>query len=217
VDIKDFMPWVKVIAQRIFRTLPSNIMLDDLVQDGMIGLIMALREYNPDLGVSFQTFAGNKIKWAIMDGLRAADWADKHTRRRANKVAKAVEKLQATLHREPSKREMADALGVRVHDVTTILGEAYGFVFVRIDEDIRNEVLEIPDISMEPAAIVERREAYYRAISCLNSLHPSERKAIILRIMCDKTGRQSAAEMRVSESRICQLYRSATEKLARYV
>lgn len=217
MDIDDFMPRVRVIAQKIFRSLPSNIMLDDLVQDGMIGLIMALHEYHPDCGIPFHTFAGNKIRWAIMDGLRAGDWADKNTRRRANKVAKTIEKLQAILHREPSKREMADTLGVRVQDITTILSEAYGYDFVRIDEDFQDRVQDIPDSSMEPSAIVERREAYSRAIACLHTLQQNERRAIILRIMCDMSGRQSATEMRVSESRVSQLYKSATEKLANYV
>jgi DNA-directed RNA polymerase specialized sigma subunit len=46
MDIKDFMPLVKIIAQNIHRPLPSNIMMDDLVQDGMIGLIMAFREHD---------------------------------------------------------------------------------------------------------------------------------------------------------------------------
>ena len=192
-------------------------MLDDLVQDGMIGLIMALREYNPDSGIPFHVFARNKIRWSIMDGLRAGDWADKHTRRRANKVAKTIDKLQAILHRQPSKREMADALGVRVDDITTILSDAYGYNFVRIDEGFQDEVQDIPDTSMEPSAIVERHEVYSRAIACLHTLLPNERKAITLRVMCDKSGRQSATEMRVSESRICQLYKSATEKLANYV
>lgn len=214
VDIKEFMPWVRVIANKIFRSLPSNIMLDDLVQDGMIGLIMALREYHPDSGIPFHIYARNKIRWAIMDGLRAGDWADKRTRRRANKVANAIEQLQAMLHREPSKREMADALGVRVHDIIAILSDAYGYNFVRIDENFQDEVQDIPDISMEPSSIVERREAYSRAIACLHTLQPNERKAIILRIMCDMSGRQSAIEMSVSESRICQLYKSATGKLS---
>lgn len=217
MDIKDFMPWVRIIALEIFRPLPSNILLDDLVQDGMIGLIMAFREYDADSGVPFHAFAGNKIRWAIMDGLRAGDWAEKTVRGRANKVAKATEKLQALLHREPSKKEIADALGVRVDDVTAILGNAYGYNFVRIDNDIQDEAQDIPDLSMEPSGIVERREAYSRAVDCLKKLQPNKRKAFILFIMCDMSGRQAASEMGLNESRVSQLYKVAAGKLANYV
>ena len=217
MDIKDFMSWVRVIALEILRPLPSNIMLDDLVQDGMIGLIMAFREYDADSGVPFHAFAGNKIRWAIMDGLRAGDWAARSVRRRANKVTKTIEKLQALLHREPAKIEIAEALGVRVDDITTILGDAYGYNFVRIDDDVQGEVEDIPDLRMEPFAIAARREAYSRAVVCLKTLQPNERKAFILRIMCDMSGRQVATEMGLSESRVSQLYKTATEKLADYV
>lgn len=216
-DIKDFMPLVKMIAQKIHRLLPPHIMLNDLVQDGMIGLIMAFREHDADLGVPLNAFAASKIRWAIMDGLRAGDWAGRSVRRRASKVAKTTEKLQALLHRKPTKSEIADALGVRVTDVTTTLGDAYACNSVRINDGLEGETQDIPDSRMEPSAIAERHEVYSRALAGLETLRPNERKALILRIMCDMSGQQAASEMGVSESRISQLYKTATEKLASYV
>ncbi len=214
MDIRDFMPWVRIIAQNIHRTLPANIMLDDLVQDGMIGLIMAFREHDASSGVPFQPFAGNKIKWAIQEGLRAGDWAEKSVRTGANKVAKAIDKLQAALLRPPTKREIANELGVRVDDVATIFGEANGFNFVRINDDVQDEAQDIPDSSMEPSAIAERRESYSRAVEGLKNLQPNERKAFILRNMCNMSGQQAADEMGLSESRVSQLYKIAKEKIA---
>lgn len=216
MDIKDFMPWVRIIALQIHRSLPPNIMLEDLVQDGMIGLIMAFREHDKRSGVVFHTFAGNKIRWAIMDGLRAGDWAQRSVRGRANKVTKTIAKLQSLLHREPSKFEIAETLGVRVDDITTILSEAHGYNFIRID-DAQEETEDIPDSRMEPCAIVERREVYSRAIAHLKLLQPNERKAFILRVLCDMNGLEAANEMGLSESRVSQLYKSATEKLAEHV
>lgn len=217
VDIKNLMLWVRIIAQKIHRPLPSNIMLNDLVQDGMLGLIMAFREYDEDTGIPFHSFAENKIRWSIIDGLRAGDWAGRSVRRRASKVDKTIEKLQALLHRKPSTSEIADELGVRVDDISTTLGDAYGYNFVRIDDGVEGAALDIPDSRMEPSAIAERRESYSRAVASLRILQPSERKAFILRIMCDLSGRQAATEMGVSESRVSQLYKTATEKLANYV
>ena len=217
MDIKDFMPWVRVIAQNIHRSLPANIMLEDLVQDGMIGLIIAFREHKTTSDIPFQSFVGNKIKWSIMDGLRAGDWAEKSVRTRANKVAKAIDKLQALLLRPPTKREIANELEVRVSDITTILGDAYGFNFVRINDDVEDEARDIPDSRMEPSAIVERRESCSRALECLKNLQPNERKVFILRNMCEMIGRQAAAEMGLSESRVSQLYKIATKKITDYI
>jgi len=217
LDINELIPWVRIIAQKIHRPLPSNVMLNDLIQDGMIGLITALREHDADLGIPFHAFAANKIRWAIMDGLRAGDWAEKSVRRRANKVTKTTEKLQALLHRTPSKSEIADTLGVRVDDITSILGNAYGYNFVRINDGLEGEAQDIPDSRMEPSSIVERREVSSRAISGLRTLQPNERKAFILRILCDMSVMQAASEMGVSESRVSQLYTAASKKLANYV
>lgn len=211
------MPWVRIIALEIHRPLPANIMLDDLVQDGMIGLIKAFREHDADSGVPFQAFAGNKIRWAIMDGLRAGDWAERSVRGRANRVSKTIEKLQRLLHRDPTITEIADALGIRAGDVTAILGDAYGLNFVRIDDDMQGGSQDIPDSRMEPAAIVERRAVYSRAVAGLGTLPSKERRAFVLRVMCDMSGQQAASEMGLSESRVSQLYKAATEKLADYV
>ena len=217
MDIKDFMPWVRIIAQNIHRSMPANIMLDDLVQDGMIGLIIAFREHDAASGMSFQLFAGNKIRWAIMDGLRAGDWAEKSVRTRANKVAKAVDKLQSVLLRAPTKREIADELAVRVNDINTILGDAYGLNFVRIDNEALEEAQDIPDSRMEPSAITEGRECYSRAVEGLKYLLPNERRVFVLRNLCDMSGRQAATEMGLSESRISQLYKTAADKIASYL
>lgn len=217
MDIKDFMPLVRIIALKIHRPLPPNIMLDDLVQDGMIGLIMAFREHDADSGISFKAFVSNKIQWAIMDGLRAGDWAGRAVRGRANKVARTIDSLQAQLQRPPTRQEIADALNIRADDVTTILGDAYGIDFVEIDDRFLGEMQDIPDSSMEPSVIADRRMAHSRAVAGLKTLLPSERKAFILRAMCDMSGRQAAAEMELSESRVSQLYKTANEKLTDYV
>jgi len=223
MEIKDFMPWVRIIAQNIHRSLPASIMLNDLVQDGMIGLIIALREYDASIGAPFQSFALNKIKWSIMDGLRAGDWAEKSVRARANKVTKTIGRLQGVLLRHPTNQEIASELGVRVNDVVAILGEVNGISFVRIndyqrhDEEQEGTTEDIKDSSMEPSSIVERRESYFRAIEYLKNLLPNERKAFILRNICDMSSRQTATEMGLSESRVSQLYKTATEKIANHM
>lgn len=217
MDIKDFMPLVRLIALNIHRPLPPNVLLEDLIQDGMIGLIMAFREHSADSGIPFKSFTYNKIQWAIMDGLRAGDWAERAVRGRANRVARTIDSLQVQLHREPTKKEIADALGIRVDDVTTILGDAHGIDFVTIDDRFQGDMQDIPDSSMEPSTIVDRRMSHSRAVAGLKTLQPNERKVFILRAICDMSGQQTATEMTLSESRVSQLYKSANEKLADYV
>lgn len=215
VDIKEFFPWVRMIAVEIYRPLPASILLEDLVQDGMVGLIKAFREYREDSGVNFRTFANNKIRWAILDGLRTGDWAERSVRGNANKVATTVSVLQRELGRPPGYGEIAETLGIRIADVASILGEAYGYQFVRLDDTTTPDALEIPDYSNDPATLVERRQAYSNAVACLKTLEASERRTFVLRVICEKSGRETAGELGVSESRISQLLKSASDKIAR--
>ena len=99
LDIREFIPLVRRIAAEMVRRLPPNVMLDDLIQDGSIGLMAAFREHDPASGVPFNYFAADKIRWAIQDGLRAGDWATRSVRTQANKVTKATEQLQSSLGR----------------------------------------------------------------------------------------------------------------------
>lgn len=214
MNIVDFMPLVRKIAVELRRPLPGNVQLEDLIQDGTVGLIKAFREHNPDQDIPFHQYAAQKIRWAIQDGLRAGDWAERSVRGNANKLSKTMQELQAQLGRKPYYSEIADALHLRVDDVAAMMGEAFGHEFIRLDDEDENGVQDIPDSSMEPSAIVERRRAYSRAVNCLKVLSINERRAFILRVMCDMSGQQAAEEMGVSESRISQLHKVAAEKLA---
>lgn len=214
MDVTEFMPLVKKIATEMIRPLPASVILNDLVQDGSVGLINAFREHDPAKGVPFHLYAASRIRWAIQDGLRAEDWASRSVRKGANKVSKAINQLQNSLGRRPTEGEVARALGVRIEDVSAIVGDAYGIEFVRVDDEERPGVNSIPDDSNDPSEVVDRRRAYSRAVACLKNLTVNERRAFVLRVMCEMSLRQAAEELGVSEGRISQLTKIAGEKLA---
>ena len=214
MDIKEFTPLVRRIALSIKRPMPGNVLLEDLIQDGMIGLIYAFREHDPASGVPFPAYAANRIRWAIMDGLRGADWAARGLRQEANKVARATSLLEARLFRRPSLGELAAELGVRVDDVAAIIGGAYGHEFVSLGDEQQGAPCDIPDLSLEPAAIAERRQEYSLAVACLKTLSSKERRAFILCVMCEMSLAEAALELGVGKSRVSQLHKAAARKLA---
>lgn len=214
MDIADFMPLVRKVAVEIRKPLPGNVLLEDLIQDGAVGLIKAFREHNADKDLPFQQYVAQKIRWSILDGLRAGDWAERSVRGNANKLTRTIQQLQGALGRKPQYSEIASALHVRTDDISAMMGEAFGHEFVRLDDEDEDALQDIPDSSMEPSAIVERRMAYSRAVACLKTLSVNERRAFILRVMCEMSGQQAAAELGITESRISQLHKAATKKLA---
>lgn len=76
------------VANALKRGLPPHIDADDLIQAGYFGLADAKRRFDPQRGIKFQTYATPRIRGAMLDAIREADWAPRLVRRRREKVPK---------------------------------------------------------------------------------------------------------------------------------
>jgi RNA polymerase sigma factor for flagellar operon FliA len=84
--VERYLPLVGAIARTVSRGLPPSVEIDELMNDGVIGLIAAAQRYDPDRGVGFSTYAGHRIRGAMLDGLRERDPLPR-TLRRMQKAA----------------------------------------------------------------------------------------------------------------------------------
>ncbi|MEK9765089.1 MAG: sigma-70 family RNA polymerase sigma factor, partial [Thalassolituus sp.] len=73
--VREHAPLVKRIAHHLMGRLPDSVQVDDLIQAGMIGLLEAARKYDGGKGASFETYAGIRIRGAMLDEIRKGDWA----------------------------------------------------------------------------------------------------------------------------------------------
>ena len=112
------MPLVKAIAAGIRRNLPAHVDLDDLVQAGALGLLDATRKYDTGKKVLFETYAKYRIRGAILDSLRNADWASRGLRKRQKEIEAVTRALAAELGRTPTDVEVAARLGIDLKRVT---------------------------------------------------------------------------------------------------
>ena len=103
--IMDSMAQVRLIARRIHSKLPGNVNLDDLISAGTVGLIMAIDRYDATQGVKLKTYAEYKIRGAILDSLRSADWAPRLQRKRARLIEAASSAVERRLHVYPKKKK----------------------------------------------------------------------------------------------------------------
>lgn len=90
-SVDQLLPLVRSIARMVSHTLPPVVELDDLVHDGVVGLLECARRYDPARGVDFPTYASYRIRGAILDGLRARDPLSRSARR----ALKATERQTA--------------------------------------------------------------------------------------------------------------------------
>lgn len=69
--IKQFTPLVKHIARHMMAKLPASVLMDDLIQAGMVGLMEAIKRYKGSYDQQFETFAAHRIRSSILNQLRA--------------------------------------------------------------------------------------------------------------------------------------------------
>src|ERR1700722_19167662 len=110
--ILEHLSLVKAIAIRVHENLPVHVDLDDLIHAGVLGLFDAVEKFDADKNVEFQNYAKHRIKGAILDSLRQADWASRDMRRRQKKVEAMSRDFNAKFGRAPSETEIATELGV---------------------------------------------------------------------------------------------------------
>src|SRR5258706_14400409 len=131
--ILEHLPQVRLIARRIHERLPENVSLDDLISNGIIGLIAAVDRFDPAQNVLLKTYAEHKIRGAIYDGLREMDWAPKNKRRRAKQIEAAINTLEQRLGRAPGEEEIAAELKVGLEEYQQWLFEGHGLTIVSLE------------------------------------------------------------------------------------
>src|SRR4051794_24539823 len=97
----------RLVRQTLAR-VPAHVDGDDLTGAGRAALVAAAQSYDPAKEVPFACFATIRIRGALIDELRAADWASRPARQRARRLGAAREELGSA----PSTDEVAGAAGM---------------------------------------------------------------------------------------------------------
>lgn len=119
--VQRFTPLVKRVAFHLMGRLPANVLVDDLVQNGMLGLLDALDRFEEGFGAQFETYATQRIRGAMLDGLRANDWLPRTLRREMRRVEDVLNRLEHEHGRVPSEQELADAMAMPLRSLGRIL------------------------------------------------------------------------------------------------
>src|SRR5271168_2208486 len=108
----EHLPQVQYIARRIHDRLPPQVLLEDLVHAGILGLMDAVRKYDPSKNVQLKHYAEFRIRGSILDSLRLVDWSPRALRRQARRMEQAINQCKARLGRDPSETEIAEEMQV---------------------------------------------------------------------------------------------------------
>jgi RNA polymerase sigma factor FliA len=205
--VADHLPLVHHAVHDLLGRLPQHVGRDDLLSAGMLGLAQAARSYDPGHGVPFDRHAANRIRGALLDELRAIDWASRGVRAGARRLAAADQTLTARHGRTPTPTELAAELGLARAEVDRLQADLHRATVLNYDSIVADgdaeDLLPTDQATPEQTLLGREQHAYLRdAIAAL----PARLRTVIEGYFLHERPMQHLAdELGVTESRISQL------------
>ena len=217
--LKQYSTLVRRLAHLMIAKLPANVEIDDLIQAGMIGLADALNRFEASQGVQFETFATQRIRGAMLDELRGADWMSRGNRRQQRSIEAAVHKLEQKLGRAPAESEIAREMGLTLAEYQELLGKVRGTQLVHLEDmsgdDGDDDYLDrhVADEGVNPLAMLQDRRMREALVEAIKNLPEREQYVMSMYYEQDMNLKEIAAVLGVTESRVCQLHSQSIARL----
>jgi len=216
VLLEKYTVLVKRIAYHLLARLPASVIVDDLIQSGMIGLFEAANNFDNSKGASFETFAGIRIRGSMLDEIRRGDWTPRSVHKNSRLIAETIKQLEAKNGRDVTDIEVAEELEISLNDYHQMLSEVSTGKILGIDDlGVNEDAINIDKSyrSHDPYQSIEY-SAFKKGLSeCISTL--PEREALVLSLYYDEelNLREIGKVLDVSESRVSQIHSQAMHRL----
>ncbi len=206
--IRNHAPLVKRIAHHLLARLPASVQVDDLIQAGMIGLLEASRKYEVSKGASFETYAGIRIRGAMMDEIRKGDWVPRSVHRNARRIAEAIKIIEDREGRDAQDDEIAYELNMSLDEYFSCLRDSNGgklFSYEELSEQGDGAVDQCSDESQSPVHNVVSEAFKASLVKEIDNLPERERMVLSLYYEEELNLKEIGLVLSVSESRVSQI------------
>jgi RNA polymerase sigma factor for flagellar operon FliA len=207
---------VKRIAYHLIARLPASVEVEDLIQAGMIGLLDASHQFNASQGASFETYAGIRIRGAMLDEIRRNDWAPRSVHRKAREISEKMQQIEQQKGRNASDTEVAAAMGLDIHEYHQQLNDSSGHQLFSLDEFSDNDETHAQPLSSGPAAPEEevQQDDFQSALAqAIDTLPERERLLMSLYYNDELNLKEIGEVLGVSESRVSQIHSQTVIRL----
>ena len=215
--VREYAPLVKRIAHHLSHRLPPTVELDDLLQAGTLGLLEAARKFNPAEGASFETFAGIRIRGAMIDEVRPMDWTPRSVHRKSREFSEAIRSLEHRLGRAPRDQEIMTELGLDAQRYHDALRDAAGTKLVSYEAICPpGEAHEATASHKNSPEVAAHRLAFKAALGkAIERLGLRDQQVLSMYYDDQLNFREIGEVLAVSEARVCQLHAKAMLALRR--
>ena len=216
--LQEFAPLVKRIAHFMMLKLPSSVQVDDIIQAGMIGLLDAAGRYDELRGAQFETYASQRIRGAMLDELRGADWLPRSMRSDMRKIEAAINRAQQRLGKSPVESDIAKEMDMSLTDYQQLLQESRGAQLMYF-EDFHNANDEDfferyeTDGNSNPLEVLKDERFRGALVKAIENLPEREKLLMAMHYEQDMNLREIGEVLGVGESRVCQIHSQAVARL----
>ena len=200
--VRELLPFVKRIASDLIASLPHNVDVEDLIQEGVMALIEAISRYDPRKGAKFSSYVLKRVKGAMYDYLRRLDWLPKSRRKNLKCLEQAIMELEAREGRYPTDEE-----------VTKIRMDMVAKQLLALDAYMEDEELQIADYSQNPEKTAYKELLKELLVEAIKKLSEKERLVLSMKYEKGMNFKEIGLVLGVSESRVSQIHSLALMKL----
>lgn len=215
LDVESYLPLVKRIAYHLKGRLPDSVFVDDLIQSGIIGLMEATQKFNPNQGASFETYAGIRIRGAMLDEIRKGDWTPRSVHRKSREVSEAIFRVESKIGREARDEEIAIEMGVQIEQYHHILQDTNSVQLLSIDQPDHEELSEDRMVGSGHNPFAELAESGFQKALVEEISNLPEKEKLVMALYYDEelNLKEIGQVLEVSESRVSQIHSQAIKRI----
>ncbi|EPJ45060.1 MAG: flagellar biosynthesis sigma factor FliA [Osedax symbiont Rs2] len=215
--IEKYAPLVKRIAHHLLARLPSSILVDDLIQAGMIGLLEAARRYDSSKGASFETYAGIRIRGSIIDEVRRGDWTPRSVHRNGRRISEAIQSIEARTSADATDIAIAEEMDIGIDEYHKLLKDNVESRLFSVEEltssDGDGPGGQLMDADPGPMKNTEKHAFVDSLAQAIKTLPERERLVLALYYDEELNLKEIGQILEVSESRVSQIHSQAAHRL----
>lgn len=212
----EYAPFVKRVAYHMIGRLPSNILLDDMVQAGMIGLFEALKGFDMTKGASFETYARIRIQGAMIDEVRRCDWTPRSVYKKSRQISEAIRVIESEQGRGARDSEIAELMNLSMDEYHSMVKDAAGCQLLSY-EDIASlggcsDELTSSELH-DPCDSLQEDDFKKGLAEKIASLPEREKMVMALYYDEELNLREIGEILGITEGRVCQIHGQALLRL----